>query len=137
MFYLRLPAGAKLRGTQWFQDPSSYAETTHDNERCKTKRLRFRRLLSVAFGLKPAPTYASAVSMEAVRILRACGVDVVGVYIDDILIRGATRQECQRSMQRACEVLKSLGIPTNDKAPGPCSPDDGIIFLGMKVCTAD
>ena len=136
-FYLRLPAGAKLRQAQWFQEPSSYAASTHDNDRQSQSRLRFRQLLSVAFGLKSAPAYASAVSMEAVRILRAHGVDVVGVYIDDILIRGATKAACARSMRLACELLRDLGIPTNDKALGPCSPDDGIIFLGMQLRTAD
>ena len=107
----------------------------HDSQR--SSKLRFRQLRSVAFGLKSAPAYASAISMEAVRILRAHGVDVVGVYIDDILIRAPTRELCARAMQRACTLLQDLGIPTNEKAQGPCAPDEGIVFLGMKVCTAD
>ena len=136
-FYLRLPAGAALRRAQWFQEPSSYASSTLDNDSQSESCLRFRQLLSVAFGLKSAPAYASAVSMEAVRILRAYGVQVVGVYIDDILIRGATKEECANSMRLACKLLRELGIPTNEKAQGPCSPRDGIIFLGMKLRSSD
>ena len=136
-FYLRLPAGKRLRQAQWFQDPESYAKTTHNNERRQKKRLRFRQLLSVAFGLKSAPAYASAVSMEAVRILRAHGVDVVGVYIDDILLRGASRAECAEALRKTCRILRQLGIPTNDKVQGPCSPSDGIVFLGMLVRSSD
>ena len=136
-FYLRLPAGKKLREAQWFQDPASYGSSTRANERRDVRLLRFRQLLSVAFGLKSAPAYASAVSMEAVRILRAHGVEVVGVYIDDILVRGSTKSECERSLRRACEVLASLGIPTNEKTQGPCSPQQGIVFLGMRISSAD
>ena len=63
-FYLRLPAGKKLRELQWFQDPSSYAGDTRDNDRRAKKRLRSRQLLAVAFGLKSAPAWASLVSGE-------------------------------------------------------------------------
>lgn len=34
-FYLRLPAGKKLRRAQWFQDPASYGPSTHDNDRIR------------------------------------------------------------------------------------------------------
>ena len=54
-FYLRLPAGPRLRRAQWFQDPDSYARDTNGNERKREESLRFRQLLSVAFGPKPAP----------------------------------------------------------------------------------
>ena len=36
-FYLRLPAGKNLRNAQWFQDPSTYAGTTFDNDKISTK----------------------------------------------------------------------------------------------------
>lgn len=134
-FYLRLPAGRKLRAAQWFQDPESYAKTTNGNERLDPAKMRFRQLLSVAFGLKSAPAYASAVSMEAVRILRSKGIDVVGVYIDDILIRGKTEAQCKQALERACAILASLGIPTNEKVQGPCAPEEGIVFLGVKIRT--
>ena len=134
-FYLRLPAGRKLRNAQWFQDPASYAKTTNGNERMKPASMRFRQLLSVAFGLKSAPAFASAVSMEAVRILRSQNIDVVGVYIDDILIRGSSKSECGKALRRACAILASLGIPTNEKVQGPCAPHEGIVFLGVHIRT--
>lgn len=31
-FYLCLPTGRRLRSRLWFQDPSSYARDSHDNE---------------------------------------------------------------------------------------------------------
>ena len=68
-FYLRLPAGKRLREAQWFQDPSSYATSTHNNEKMGKKKLTFRQLLSVDFGLKSAPAYTSVVSAELARIL--------------------------------------------------------------------
>ena len=134
-FYLRLPAGRKLREAQWFQDPASYAKTTNGNERMKPASMRFRQLLSVAFGLKSAPAFASAVSMEEVRILRAQNIDVVGVYIDDILIRGRNKSECESALRRACAILAALGIPTNEKVQGPRAPHEGIVFLGVNIRT--
>ena len=54
-FYLRLPAGERLRSIQWFQDPESFGVDTNANERLKESKRRYRQLRSVAFGLKPAP----------------------------------------------------------------------------------
>ena len=136
-FYLRLPAGERLRSIQWFQDPGSYADCTQNNDAMKATKLRFRQLRSVAFGLKSAPVFASAVSMEATRILRSFGVNVAGVYLDDLLIRGETEKTCRESMDLAGTILAAIGLPTNDKTVGPYSPDQGIVFLGVRVCTAD
>ena len=72
-FYLRLPAGRKLRNLLWFQDPSSYAKDSRGNEQRSSSNLRFRQLLVAAFGLKPAPAYASVVSAELARILESFG----------------------------------------------------------------
>ena len=88
-FYLRLPAGAKLRQAQWFQHPTSYAKNNHNNEQKKEEKLTFRQLLAVAFGLKSGPAWALLVSGELYRILRSFGIQVAGVYIDDILIHAA------------------------------------------------
>ena len=134
-FYLRLPAGRKLRSRLWFQDPSSYARTSHDNERRSTRRLRFRQLQAVAFGLKPAPAWASVVSAELARILESFGVSIAGVYIDDLLIRARTKEALERMIE-ICEVVcKGLGVDLNDKTVGPCSPSDGIKYLGLIIRT--
>ena len=55
-FYLRLPAGRRLRASQWFQDPASYASSTHNNDEKSLRKLTFRQLLAVAFGLKSVST---------------------------------------------------------------------------------
>ena len=136
-FYLRLPTGERLRAMQWFQDPATYAPDSNGNDRLPAHALRYRQLLSVAFGLKPAPAYASAVSAEAARILESFGIEVVGLYIDDILIRGSTREECQRKLDLAIAILTALGLPPNEKTEGPCAPEQGIVFLGVHICTAD
>ena len=134
-FYLRLPAGKKLRSRLWFQDPSSYARDSHDNERRATRRMRFRQLQAVAFGLKPAPAWASVVSAELARILESFGVSVAGVYIDDLLIRASSKEELERMISICETVCAALGLDLNDKTVGPCAPSEGIKYLGLIIRT--
>ena len=102
-FYLRLPAGAKLRELLWFQDPTTYTATSKANERGSVNKMKFRQLLAVAFGLKPAPAYASVVSAELARILESFQVNVAGVYIDNILIRAVSlSKRLNRQSRRVC-----------------------------------
>ena len=129
-FYLRLPAGKKLREAQWFQDPESYAGTTFDNNNRPARKLRFRQLLAVAFGLKSAPAWASLVSGEFCRILESFGIKVAGVYIDDILIRAITRAQCLADMKKAESIAEALGIPFNDKTQGPAQK---LPYLGVEI----
>ena len=134
-FYLRLPAGKQLRSAQWFQDPQSFAGDTNANERISAATRRFRQLRSVAFGLKSAPAFASAVSAEAKKILESFGISMAGVYIDDFLIRAASEEECAAALRKATAILTALGIPPNEKTQGPCAPEEGITFLGVKIKT--
>ena len=133
-FYLRLPAGKRLRAAQWFQDPSSYAKSTHNNNHKDKRKLRFRQLLAVAFGLKSAPAWASLVSGELCRILRSFGIDVAGVYIDDLLIRALSRAMCEQDMHRAEQIASALGLPFNEKRKGPAQD---IPFLGYQINTLE
>ena len=134
-FYLRLPAGPNLRNAQWVQDPETYAKNAKLNK--KNQHKRWRQLLAVGFGLKTAPAWASAVSAELVRILEAAGVRVVGCFIDDILIAGRSKEECQQALDKAIKIMEKLGIPANEKTVPPQDPEDGIVFLGMHIRTAD
>ena len=134
-FYLRLPAGPNLRRVQWVQDPESYAYTAKLNNR--SKRRTWRQLQAIGFGLKTAPAWASVVSAELVRILKAAGVRVVGCFIDDLLIAGRTRQECQKALDTAIDTMRRLGIPANEKTVPPQSPNEGIVFLGVHIRTSD
>ena len=136
-FYLRLPAGKRLRAVQWFQDPSSYGCDNNANDRMSYRRMRFRQLHSIAFGLKPAPAFASIISAELARIFRAFGIKVAGTYIDDFLIRGRTREQTMRSYLLARSIAESLGVPMNDKGQEPRSPAEGVVYLGVHIRTAD
>ena len=134
-FYLRLPAGPNLRKVQWVQDPESYAHTTKLNN--KSKRKLWRQLNAIGFGLKTAPAWASVVSAELARILKAEGIRVVGCFLDDLLIAGKDEKECKKAWKRAIEIMARLGIPANDKLVPPKSPTEGIVFLGIHIRTAD
>ena len=134
-FYLRLPAGRKLRQAQWVQDPDSYAKSTSVNNRSKAKR--WRQLLAIGFGLKTAPAWASVVSAELVRILEKAGVRVVGCFLDDILIAGSSEVECQRALEKAMSIMARLGIPANEKTVTPRAPKEDIVFLGVHIRTCD
>ena len=131
-FYLRLPAGKNLRAAQWFQDPESYAGSTFDNDKRAEAKLRFRQLLSVAFGLKSAPAWASLVSGELCRILQSFGIKVAGVYIDDILLRALTKAQGLKDRILAEQIASALGIPFNDKTKGPLQK---IPYLGVEIDT--
>ena len=134
-FYLRLPAGPNLRSVQWVQDPDSYAYTAKLNNR--SKRRTWRQLQAIGFGLKTAPAWASVVSAELVRILKAAGVRVIGCFIDDLLIAGKTRLECQQALDKAIDTMRRLGIPANEKTVLPRSPNEGIVFLGVHIRSSD
>ena len=87
------------------------------------------------FGQKSAPAYASAVSAAAKKILESFGISVAGVYIDDFLIRAASKAECETALRKATAILSALGIPPNEKTQGPCAPEEGITFLGVRIKT--
>ena len=59
------------------------------------------------------------------------------MYLDDLLIRGASRQECAAHFAKAMSILKALGIPANEKAVAPRSLSEGIVFLGVLIKTSD
>ena len=71
------------------------------------------------------------------RILEAAGVRIAGCYLDDILIAGKTREECQRNLETTVKIMRRLGIPANDKTVLPQVPEKGIVFLGVHVHTSD
>ena len=134
-FYLRLPAGPGLRSAQWVQDPTTYGRNSKSNRRSRAKK--WRQLQAIGFGLKTAPAWASVVSAELVRILEAEGIRVVGCFIDDILIAGATKEEAAHALKRALSIMEKLGIPANEKTVEPRSPSEGIVFLGCHIRTSD
>ena len=71
-------------------------------------------------------------SGELGRILRSFGVDVTGTYIDDILIRADTREECARALETAMAVMEALAVPSNKKTT---DPSQRIVYLGVEIDT--
>ena len=136
-FYMRLPAGRRMRARQWFQDPQSYAPSDKDNKRQHVSHKRWRQLLALAFGWKTAPAFASTVSAEVTRTLRALGIKVVGVFIDDILLASPSKEQAERDVTLAKSVLKELNVPANNKQKGPCPPHTGVPFLGFHIRPMD
>ena len=134
-FYLRLPAGPNLQKAQWVQDPETYGNSSKENARRKGRK--WRQLKAIGFGLKTAPAWASVVSAELVRILEAAGIRVVGCFIDDLLIAGGSKEECEKALQKAMKIMEKLGIPSNEKTVGPKSPSEGIVFLGVFIQTQE
>ena len=41
----------------------------------------------------------------------------------------------QRVLDTAIDIMKRLGIPTNEKTEGPNSPQEDLVFLGVHICT--
>ena len=136
-FYMRLPAGRRMRARQWFQDPESFSESDSRNKRQSIADKTWRQLLAVAFGWKVAPAYASTVSAELVRMLRACGVRVLGTFIDDILIASNDEKQSYDDVALAKTIMAALSLPANAKQKGPCSPETGVPFVGIHVRPAD
>ena len=60
---------------------------------------------------------------------------MAGVYIDDLLIRARTKEALEEMLETCKLVCKSLGVDLNDKTIGPCSPEDGIKYLGLIIHT--
>ena len=99
--------------------------------------MRFCQLLSVVFGLKSAPAWASIVSAELARVLQSFGISVAGVYLDDFLIRARSKKELVAALKLAERIASDLGVPFNDKGSGPRSPDEGVVYLGVLIKTAN
>ena len=65
------------------------------------------------FGLSLSPLFITKLYRHVVEHLQARGHRVL-IYIDDILILGASKSECERSVQAARECLEQLGARINE-----------------------
>ena len=72
-------------------------------------------LSSVPFGLKIAPAYAGAVTSEIRQSLIAAGIPshLVDVFLDDFMLVGTTKAECERYLQICLDVLSDLNVPVS------------------------
>ena len=95
--------------------------------RIGNQKYRFRVL---PFGLNIAPRIFTKLTKPILRELRLLGVGVL-VYLDDWLIWGRTRDECQRATKLTLEVLQRRGFVVNwDKSH--LEPTQCLEWLGIQ-----
>ena len=90
------------------------------------KNFLFRGL---PFGLSLAPYFITKLYRHMVEHLQAQGHQVM-IYIDDILILGPTKKQCEASVAAVRDILKDLGAIVNEKK-SIFTPSQTIEFLGF------
>jgi hypothetical protein len=90
---------------------------------------RWLQWQALPFGLSTAPRVFSKLMRQAVKYARAHGVCLV-IYIDDLLIMGATREKCRLHAIATAAWLQHLGLTVNWKK-SILTPCQEIEFLGL------
>ena len=99
------------------------------------KYLRFRwgrktfEFTCLPFGLCASPWVFTKLLRIAVTFLRRSGIRLV-IYLDDLLIVGATAEECSDAVDQAIHVLESLGFLINFKK-SETTPTQCIEYIGL------
>ena len=84
------------------------------------------------FGGRSAPGIFHRIT-QAVRRMMARRGFIVIVYLDDFLVIGNTKQECQNGFDTLCELVVSLGFQLSpSKIVAPCQ---SLVFLGVSFDT--
>ena len=83
------------------------------------------------FGLSVSPLLITKLYKPVVAKLQAMGHKVM-IYLDDLLLLGRTKQDCQAAVQASLELFKQLGVVVNDKK---CSlvPSQVMEYLGFEL----
>jgi len=85
------------------------------------------------FGLSASPYIFCKVLRETITILRRQGIRV-NCYMDDLLILGRSREECQEAVKVTLETLKMFGWQVNmDKSH--LTPTQELDYLGFTINT--
>jgi len=85
------------------------------------------------FGLSASPYLFCKVLRETITILRRQGIRV-NCYMDDRLILGRSREECQEAVKVTLETLKMRGWQVN-KEKSHLTPTQELDYLGFTVNT--
>ena len=96
--------------------------------RWRGKNYSFRCL---PFGLSLSPMFITKLYRHMVEHLQQQGHQII-MYIDDILIVGATRDECRRSVSAVLTMLEELGAVVN-KAKCSLTPSQSLEYLGFLI----
>ena len=94
----------------------------------------FFQFLTLPFGLSSAPRIFTKVLRLPVELLRMNAVPMV-MYLDDMIIIGATEKECLTNLALTVGLLTALGFSINLKK-SVLSPSQEIEFLGWTVNSA-
>ncbi|VEN35017.1 unnamed protein product [Callosobruchus maculatus] len=86
-------------------------------------------------GLCTAPYIFTKIFKPVIRKLRSEGIIVI-MYLDDLLVIGKEKVECQEKVNRVLKVLKFLGCVINYKKSVLC-PSRLCKYLGFNFNTAD
>ena len=113
------PPHRELQGFRWMfgpHDPSLY-EYFVDNRLC--------------FGVSCAPAIFNRLSNAVVRMMARRGFHSIVNYLDDFLIVGKTKAECQQGLLALIRLLHSLGFNVSwKKVVAPCQR---VTFLGIEL----
>ena len=86
------------------------------------------------FGLSASPYIFCKTLRETINILRRQGIRV-NCYMDDLLILGRTKQECQDATQTALDTLKMFGWQINTEKSS-LTPAQQLDYLGFTLTTS-
>lgn len=105
------------------------------NEHQKFLKFRWKgqlyKFVAMPMGYTQAPRKFTKLLKPVFANLRAQGHLVMG-YIDDILVLGETREECQRAVTDTAMLLESCGFMIHREKSSMC-PSQEIVFLGFIV----
>jgi hypothetical protein len=86
-------------------------------------------------GLTSSPMVATKVFKPVVAKLQEMGHQVL-IYIDDLLILGRTKAECEAAVRATLELLDSLGVIINWEK-SCLTPSQQITYLGFEINSAE
>jgi len=101
------------------------------------KYLKFRwqgklyKYVCIAFGLCLAPFLYTTLNKPIIAYLRSNGVLLVS-YLDDTLIIGKDKKECEHSVNLAVSLFRRLGLVVNEEK-SVLEPHEMIRFLGFMI----
>ena len=97
-------------------------------------RRKLYQFLVLAFGLSTAPFVFTKVTKPIAAYLRARGIRII-FYLDDILVIGATAEECRQNVEIVLNILRLAGFLINEKKSS-LSPSQHFLYLGLWWNTA-
>jgi hypothetical protein len=93
----------------------------------------YRRYATCSFGASSVPAWASTITGVLLGFLRQHGVRRSTGYVDDFLLIGDTKEECQAKLDAFIALVESLGLAVaKTKTLGPAQT---IEFLGLELCS--